>query len=682
MKNLFQAPEVAKLKGELAVTQEVATRLYTARLIGKEKTLVLHGGGNCSLKSTATDLFGKERPSILVKASGFDLASLPPEGLTELWLEDLDPLCQLESMTDAVMAQELQRCAVKLDSAPPSIEALVHAWIPEKFVDHSHSDAILALSSHAKGKQLLKEVFGDSVVILDYAKAGFDLAKIVKELFAKPPANCKGLILMQHGLFTWGATAEESYAKMIELVTQAEASFIKPAQAESSGEEAQVKYLEILPTLRDAFYKSSGKKFLFKAIQDPETLSALSLKDAKGIFETPPLTPDHLIRTKPWPIFLNATNFDAVTSSIHEFQARYQAYFKAQEQGEESLFDMLPRQILIPNIGAIALGEDEKSLDINADILEQSIQTKALMHAQGFTFTPLAEKDLFSMEYRPLQLAKLKNQRAAKDLKGKVALICGAAGAIGSGITHELLESGALVAISDLEGQKLDDFSATFAEAYPNQVLSLPIDITSMDSIESGIKQIQMHWGAIDLLVLNAGLAHVSSLEEMDIERFQLLERVNIDGTLLLLKAFSKFFRIQGTGGDIVLVSTKNVPSPSAGFGAYSATKAAGHQLARIASLELAPHDVRVNMVNPDGVFSDAGGVKSGLWALVGPDRMKARGLDEQGLEEYYQNRNLLKTPVTARHVGKAVLYFATRQSPTTGVSLPVDGGLPDATPR
>ncbi|MDX2470594.1 MAG: SDR family NAD(P)-dependent oxidoreductase, partial [SAR324 cluster bacterium] len=542
------------------------------------------------------------------------------------------------------------------------------------------------LSSHAQGKEKLREVFGNSVKIIDYAKAGFDLAKLVKGLFADSNSgsekNWKGIILMQHGLFTWGATAEESYTKMIDLVTQAETSLKQPTQAESNGIDAQAKYLELLPTLRGALYQVSGKKFLFKLIHDPMTLTALNLKDAKQIFETPPLTPDHLIRTKPWPIFLKDTSLEAITSTIKAFQERYQAYFKKFENGEEPLFDDLPRQILIPRIGAIALGEDERSLTINADILEQSIQTKALIYAQDFTFSPLGEKDLFSMEYRPLQLAKLKLQKEPKNLSGKVALICGAAGAIGSGITHELLESGALVVISDLGGPKLEDFAANFASQFPSQVLSLPIDITNMKSIAEGIKQIQLHWGAIDLLVLNAGLAHVSTLEEMDLEKFQLLERVNIEGTLLLLKAFSKFFKAQATGGDIVLVSTKNVPSPSASFGAYSATKAAGHQLARIASLELAPFDVRVNMVSPDGVFSDAGTVKSGLWALVGPDRMKARGLDEQGLEEYYQNRNLLKTPVTARHVGKAVLYFATRQSPTTGVSLPVDGGLPDATPR
>jgi NAD(P)-dependent dehydrogenase (short-subunit alcohol dehydrogenase family) len=205
--------------------------------------------------------------------------------------------------------------------------------------------------------------------------------------------------------------------------------------------------------------------------------------------------------------------------------------------------------------------------------------------------------------------------------------------------------------------------------------------VTSADSVAEAFRFIARTWGGVDLVIVNAGIAHVSPLTTMDVEAFRKLERVNIDGTLLVLAQAGRHFAIQGTGGDIILVSTKNVFAPGAKFGAYSATKAAAHQLARIASLELADIDVRVNMISPDAVFSH-GGRRSGLWAEVGPDRMKARGLDEAGLEEYYRTRNLLKAKVTARHCANAVLYFATRQSPTTGSTIPVDGGLPDATPR
>ena len=267
------------------------------------------------------------------------------------------------------------------------------------------------------------------------------------------------------------------------------------------------------------------------------------------------------------------------------------------------------------------------------------------------------------------------------DLKNRVALVTGAAGAIGSGICRGLLEANGRVAATDLPGPNLDDLVSELKLKYGDRVKREVLDVTDQESVAAGIAETVRAWGSCDIAVINAGVAMVSSLKEMDLTAFQRLERINVEGTMLLFRELAKHFERQGTGGDIILISTKNVFAPGANFGAYSATKAAGHQLARIASLELAPLGVRVNMVAPDAVFSE-GGRKSGLWQAVGPERMKARGLDEKGLEEYYRSRNLLKARVTAGHVANAVLFFASRQTPTTGATIPVDGGLPDATPR
>jgi len=266
-------------------------------------------------------------------------------------------------------------------------------------------------------------------------------------------------------------------------------------------------------------------------------------------------------------------------------------------------------------------------------------------------------------------------------LANKVALVTGAAGAIGYGICCTLLENGCHLVATDLPGEKLDSFTADIKQLAGDRVMGVAIDVTDRESINKGFEDVILAWGGIDIVVVNAGIPLVAHLKDIDLEAFRKLERVNVEGTLLTLSQIAHHFILQGTGGDIVIVSTKNVPSPGAGFGAYSATKAACHQLGRIASIELAQYGVRVNMVAPDGVFSE-GSYKSGLWAEVGPDRMRARGLNEAGLQEYYQNRNLLKAKITGRHVGNAVLFFATRQTPTTGVTIPVDGGLPDATPR
>jgi len=266
-------------------------------------------------------------------------------------------------------------------------------------------------------------------------------------------------------------------------------------------------------------------------------------------------------------------------------------------------------------------------------------------------------------------------------LRNKVALVTGAAGAIGYGICCGLLENGCHLVVTDLPGEKLDSFTDDLKQMAGDRVIGIPIDVTDEESVFRGLENISLTWGGIDIVVINAGIPLVKFLKDIDLDDFQRLEKVNVEGTFLTLREIARHFILQGTGGDIIIVSTKNVPSPGAGFGAYSATKAACHQLGRIASLELAQYGVRVNMVAPDGVFSE-GKYKSGLWAEVGPDRMRARGLDEKGLQEYYQNRNLLKAKITGRHVSNAVLFFATRQTPTTGITIPVDGGLPDATPR
>jgi NAD(P)-dependent dehydrogenase (short-subunit alcohol dehydrogenase family) len=275
-------------------------------------------------------------------------------------------------------------------------------------------------------------------------------------------------------------------------------------------------------------------------------------------------------------------------------------------------------------------------------------------------------------------------------LKNKVALVTGAAGAIGYGVCRGLLEKGCHLVATDLPGKKLDDFVADLKppcflakarRGAGDRVIGVPIDVTDKESVSRGFESAIQTWGGIDIVVVNAGIPLVSHLKDIDLDAFRKLEKVNVEGALLTLAEAARLFILQGIGGDIIVISTKNVPSPGAGFGAYSATKAACHQLGRIASIELAQYGVRVNMVAPDGVFSE-GKYKSGLWEQIGPDRMRARGLDEEGLQEYYRNRNLLKARITGRHVANAVLFFATHQTPTTGATIPVDGGLPDATPR
>jgi len=320
---------------------------------------------------------------------------------------------------------------------------------------------------------------------------------------------------------------------------------------------------------------------------------------------------------------------------------------------------------------------DTADFSIEPENLRKQLSDRISEYSQQYNTKP----EIICVRGLGVLYADQKDNDSALPLKNKVALVTGAAGAIGYAICKGLLEAGCHLAATDLPGEKLDDFLADLKKTAGEHVIGVPLDVTDKVSVTQGFENIIQAWGGIDIVVVNAGIAIVSLLKDIDLDAFRKLEKVNVEGALLTLAEAAWLFIAQGLGGDIIIISTKNVPAPGAGFGAYSATKAACHQLGRIASIELAQYGVRVNMVAPDAVFSE-GEYKSGLWQQIGPQRMQARGLDEKGLQEYYRDRNLLKATVTGRHVSNAVLFFATHQTPTTGATIPVDGGLPDATPR
>ncbi len=679
---------------------DLALRTYTSRLLGAEKELVLHGGGNTSVKGKFTNVLGKSIPAIFVKASGHNLTNIDPEGHSGLDLEYLQQLRTLPELPEETMVNELRTHQFNSQAATPSIETLLHAFIPQKYIDHTHADAILALTNQTDGEKIVRDALGSDVIILKYVKPGFGLAKVSAEAFEASPTS-NGMVLMKHGLLTWGETARQSYEKTIELVTRAEEYLTKKtknplkARITTSLTTARERYLKVVPVLRGLLAiptKNADwpyQRFILQSLITSEVLNLVDSDRGKETALTPPLTSDHLIRTKSLPLWLDDPQYDGdnkmreqISTAINEYAKQYDAYFERHSQKMKTglkRFDSMPRVILMPGLGAICTGKDVVESAIVRDITTQTLAVKTKVAAIG-RYEGLSEEHLFDMEYFSLQHAKL-DREDELPLQRSIALITGAAGAIGSGICQELLENGCHVAATDLPGDNLNSFVNELKPAYGGRIVAVPLDVTEPESVAKGFEQVIQTWGGVDLVVVNAGIAHVSSLEDMDSDDFRKLERVNVEGTLHILSEASRHFKVQGTGGDIILISTKNVFAPGAKFGAYSATKAAAHQLARIASLEFAEIGVRVNIVAPDGVFAH-GRRKSGLWAEIGPDRMRARGLDEKGLEEYYKKRNLLKAKITATHVAKAVLYFATRQTPTTGATIPVDGGLPDATPR
>lgn len=665
--------------------EPLALRTYASRLLGSHPEWVLHGGGNTSVKGGVTDVFGQTVPGIFIKASGVNLAQSLPSDHPALNLNALQRLQSLADLSPAAMVNQLRLNLFDSNAPTPSIEALLHAFLPPVFIDHTHPDAILTLGNQPDGRERLREALGPGVILLDYIHPGFLLAKAVLAAWEAHP-NATGMVLLHHGLLTWGDSARESYEATLELVTRAEQVIHAVAKKVLPVPKSSSPWWELAPILRGALAEPKEhpddpyQRFIVRPLDDPETLSLLQQPDAATLFVSAPLTSDHLIRCKPWPLWIDHPG--EIREAVQRYRDDYRRYFDLHAASLESTvqsFDPSPRVVLMPGVGGFVAGESVYLADVARDITRQTLRVKTDIARMG-RYCGLDEPQLFAMEYFSLQHAKL-TPHANPGLQGCVAIVTGAAGAIGSGICRRLLKEGAHVAASDLPGDALDSLVQGLAEGASGRIIGVAMDVTDEGSVAQGIQKIVQTWGGIDWVVINAGLAHVAPLASLGLEAFRKLYRVNVEGTLLLLSYMARLFERQQTGGDIVVISTKNVFAPGASFGAYSATKAASHQLARIASLELAPLDVRVNMVAPDAVFSD-GTRKSGLWAEVGPNRMRARGLDEAGLENYYRNRNLLKAQVTADHVANAVLFFVTRQTPTTGATIPVDGGLPDATPR
>lgn len=661
----------------------LAERVRTSRLLGADPALVLHGGGNTSAKGEYVDLLGRRRECIWIKGSGWDLATIEAPGLPACDLEQLRELRVLEHLSDEDMVREVRRTLLNPSSPTPSVEALLHAFLPHRFVDHSHADAVLALSDREGGEELCREVYGDRVAYLPFVMPGFPLAKAVAAVVEEQP-NVEGVLLHKHGLFTFADSGEESLQLHFEFVAMAAARYGKERQAllataESAVQEKRCwKPSEVTPVLRGILAPDGD--FVMETRASSWILAALEQEGVAELMQSAPLTPDHSLRTKNQPCWLelNPGEEDHLAQvAVAAFAEQYQAYFErgCASRGPRKALDAMPRVFYLQGYGLIGVGQNAKAASIAADLAEHTLLTKVASRQLG-AFEGLDELDLFDMEYWSLEQAKL-GKAKAPELQGKVAVITGGGGAIGEGIARVLLDAGAAVALLDLDHSLAD----AAAKRLGGAVIAVTADVTCADSMAAAMDSVCERFGGVDIVVPNAGLAHVASLEELQLEDWQRLLDVNQTGVLLTFQAATKVLRRQGNGGSMVLVSSKNVLAPGANFGAYSASKAGAHQLAKIAALELAVDGIHVNMVCPDAVFR-CGENPSGLWAEVGPDRAKSRGLSAAELEDFYQQRNLLKTEVSAEDVGRAVLFFAANRTPTTGAVLPVDGGVAAAFPR
>lgn len=679
--------------------EELALRIYTSHLIGKDPDLVLHGGGNTSVKTRVKNILGEMCETIYIKGSGWDLSHIEPEGFPALDLTYLRRLRRLDSLSDEEMVNQLRTHMLRANSPDPSVEALLHAFLPHRFIDHTHADAILTLTNSEKG--CVREALGEKVAIVPYIMPGFPLAKAVAEIYEKD-AEIEAIVLLHHGLFTFGDDARTSYERTIHYVDRAE-RFIQERLQERPLVHRSSRYTppsdreksasRVAQAIRGALcHKDEDgalRRFILELRDAPDLVEASLSEEAERLCSTGVLTPDHIIRTKNHYLFIetvpeeDAKLKEWIDTKIATFNTQYIDYFESnQKKGDnpKRRLDPYPRVFLVAGIGLLAAGSTRKEALIAADIAEHTIRAKLKAEALG-GYRSLPESDLFEMEYWVLEQKKL-GKKAPLPLQGQVALITGGGGAVALGVADRLLQGGAVVILTDIDSKRLEQVRTRLVAKYGNQQLeTLEMDVTDRESVERGFDSICRKFGGIDIVVPNAGIAHVEEIEHLPLEKLNRVMEVNFTGVFTTIQTAARIFRRQGSGGNIVVISSKNVFAPSEAFGAYSASKAAAHQLSKISAMELAKQNVRVNMINADAVFGDLE-TPSGLWETVGEDRMKARGLSAEELKSYYQQRNLLKAEVLAEHIGNAVLFFTTEQTPTTGATLPVDGGIPAAFPR
>jgi rhamnose utilization protein RhaD (predicted bifunctional aldolase and dehydrogenase)/NAD(P)-dependent dehydrogenase (short-subunit alcohol dehydrogenase family) len=652
MQSLWNDQEAAGYVGDLA------QRVYTSRLLGRDKSLVLHGGGNTSVKVRERNLVGEDEDILYIKGSGWDLEFIEEAGFAPVRMAHLLKLAQREALSDPQMVNELATHVTKASAPAPSVETILHALLPHKFVDHTHSDAVLAVSDTPGGERRIREIYGDRVVVVPYVMPGFDLARVcAQELPKQAGKRTIGMVLLKHGIFSFGATARESYERMIELVDMAE-RFLERAGAwnlsHAPAPAPTRNQREELAALRQQVSRAAGAPLVMVTHQDPRTLAFARRPDVGTISQQGPITPDHVIRTKRLPM---------VGRDVDRYGRAYREYFDQHAPSAKepkTILDPAPRVVLDPELGLCTLGRTAKDAWIVADLYQHSMDVIE-RSTRLERFEALPERDIFEVEYWDLEQAKLRRAGRPPMFAGEVALVTGAASGIGRACVDALLARGAAVVGLDLDARietlhKRQDF------------LGLRCDVTSAEQVGSALEATVRAFGGVDLLVLNAGIfAASASIAALPDDSWRKVMSVNLDANLMLLRECHPLLKRAPRGGRVVVIGSKNVPAPGPGAAAYSASKAALTQLTRVAALEWGADNIRINTLHPNAVFD------TGIWT----DEVLAARAAHYGMSiDQYKRNNVLRTEVTSKDVAElAAEMCGPLFARTTGAQLPVDGG-------
>jgi rhamnose utilization protein RhaD (predicted bifunctional aldolase and dehydrogenase)/NAD(P)-dependent dehydrogenase (short-subunit alcohol dehydrogenase family) len=683
-----QAQAVVQRYLERGVPEELALRVYSSRLIGGDPDLVLHGGGNTSVKGKALDALGDPVPVLYVKGSGWDLATIEPEGFPAVRLEPLQALRRVEKMNDEGMVNALRTNLLDAAAPNPSVEALLHAFLPHRFVDHTHADAILALVDQPDPERRCADVFGGKLAVMPFCFPGFPLAGQAMRIYEQNPA-VEGIVLIKHGLFTFGETARASYDRMIHHVDLAEQALAKGAGKvfpvrQGLHNPAHSELAALAPVLRGALAEpaaraSGGWRRMILHFRTSEAIRQFtSRQDLEVCARKGVITPDHIIRTKNLPLILppyrpgGLEEFaQGVRAAVARYQEEYHRYFEAgvkhYGQARKEL-DRMPRVLMLPGAGVFTAGVTEKDARIAADLCEHSVGVIGKADGIG-TYTPLDPLQLFEMEYWSLEQAKL-GKGAEKPLARQVALVTGAASGIGAATALALAEQGAHLVLLDLQQEKL----ATVAQAVQKQgvgVLTLALDVTDSAAVDDAFRQAILRFGGVDIAVSNAGKVWQGGMADCDEKALRKSFELNFFAHQHIASRAVRVFRAQGTGGQLLFNASKSALNPGPDLGPYTLPKAAVVALMKQYAVDYGALGIRSNAVNADRVHTSLFGEG------VLETRAKARGVS---VEEYLSG-NLLHRPVLAEDVARAFIHLALSEK-TTGTIVPVDGGNIAAAPR
>jgi len=679
MESRFVEAEAAALVAHYAargVPRDLALRVYTTRLLGQDPKLVLHGGGNTSVKLRLADLMGDEVDVLCVKGSGWDMGQIEPPGLPAVRLEPLRRLRARKALSDEEMVA-VQRANLIDPMAPnPSVETLLHAFVPHLFVDHTHATAVLSLIDQPDGEARSADLYNGRMGIVPYIMPGFALAKKAAEIFEATP-RAEGLILHKHGIFTFGASAREAYERMIEMVTLAEAYLRRGRRsvfATAQLPQRVSRIARVAPVVRgacsqpDASIAGAYRRLVLDFRSNATILNYVGGAEVMRYSQAGVVTPDHTIRTKNWPLVVPApqdgqeNDFrQSVRTAVAEFATRYRAYFErnnARCNGAKRMLDPLPRIVLVPGLGLFGLGRSKKDAGVAADLAEAAIEAITSAEAVG-RFESISEADMFDVEYWSLEQAKL-GKDPEKPLAGQIVAITGAGGAIGSATAKAFAAAGAEVALLDID----EPAARAHADRLGGRALAVACDVTDPASVTAAFAKVAETFGGVDIVVSNAGAAWQGRIGEVDEAVLRQSFELNFYGHQRVAQAAVKIMLAQRTGGCLLFNVSKQAVNPGPNFGPYGLPKAATLFLVRQYALDYGADGIRANAVNADRI-------RSGLLtdAMIAA-RSKSRGVSEQE----YMSGNLLGREVTADDVAQAFLAQALALKTTADVTT-VDGG-------